>query len=119
MKRSLRWALAAAVLLALPVNDAAWARGGGHGHHGHHGHRGVHIGVLIGVPLLLHHWWGHQAYAAPPAPTVVPAEPVYAIRDEPPATAYWYRCLAPDGYYPYVQECPGGWQREVPRAPPR
>lgn len=30
----------------------------------------------------------------------------------PPAEApvqYWYYCAAPEGYYPYVSECPGGW----------
>lgn len=115
MKRSLCWTLAAA-LAALPVSDAAWARGGGHGHHGH---GGVHLGLLIGIPLLLHHW-SHHTYAAPPPAVVVPAEPpAYVIRDEPPHTAYWYRCLEPDGYYPYVRDCPAGWQRELPRAPPR
>lgn len=29
---------------------------------------------------------------------------------------YWYYCAAPEGYYPYVPDCPGGWS-EVPAAP--
>ena len=29
------------------------------------------------------------------------------------ATPYWYHCAENDGYYPYTQQCPGGW-REVP-----
>ena len=30
---------------------------------------------------------------------------------------YWYRCNQPDGYYPYVTQCPGGWL-QVPAQPP-
>ena len=31
------------------------------------------------------------------------------------ADGYWYYCESSDGYYPYVKECPGGWQRVAPR----
>ncbi|RAR57837.1 hypothetical protein C7401_11456 [Paraburkholderia unamae] len=34
-----------------------------------------------------------------------------------PELAYWYYCDAPQGYYPYVRACPGGWQK-VPARPP-
>ena len=30
---------------------------------------------------------------------------------------YWYRCNEPDGYYPYITHCPGGWL-QVPAQPP-
>ena len=30
---------------------------------------------------------------------------------------YWAYCQNPEGYYPYVQDCPGGWVPVVP-APP-
>ena len=30
---------------------------------------------------------------------------------------YWAYCQSPEGYYPYVQDCPGGWVPVVP-APP-
>ncbi|MGT2427644.1 hypothetical protein ACU4GI_16525 [Cupriavidus basilensis] len=30
---------------------------------------------------------------------------------------YWYHCARPDGYYPYIKACPGGWQK-VPAQPP-
>jgi hypothetical protein len=30
----------------------------------------------------------------------------------------WYYCPNSNAYYPYVRECPGGWQR-VPSQPPR
>ena len=37
-----------------------------------------------------------------------PANPAY----------YWYRCDNPGGYYPYVKECPEGWQRVAPGGVP-
>lgn len=32
-------------------------------------------------------------------------------------TQSWYYCQNPAGYYPYVQNCAGGWQ-PVPMVPP-
>jgi len=34
-----------------------------------------------------------------------------------PAAQYWYHCDNPAGYYPYVPQCQGGWQK-VPASPP-
>ena len=31
---------------------------------------------------------------------------------------YWYYCQDPQGYYPYVKSCPGGWITVVPKVPP-
>ncbi len=28
--------------------------------------------------------------------------------------AWWYHCDSPEGFYPYVRECPTGWQRVPP-----
>jgi hypothetical protein len=47
-----------------------------------------------------------QAPAAPP-PAPVAAAPA----------DYWYYCAAAQGYYPYVKECPGGWQKVLPQPP--
>lgn len=30
---------------------------------------------------------------------------------------YWAYCQSPEGYFPYVQECPGGWVPVVPTPP--
>lgn len=94
---------------------------------GHHGH----FSVVIGP------YWGPWYYPPPPyyyppyyPPVVVerPAPPVY-IEQPPPAAApavpapapqatnYWYYCAAAKGYYPYVKECPGGWQKVLPQPP--
>lgn len=29
----------------------------------------------------------------------------------------WYHCDQPEGYYPYVKECPQGWQKVKPEPP--
>lgn len=80
-------------------------------------------------------YWGPPVYAYPPpvyypAPTVVvPASPpVYVERQDVPQSTeapaqsapqqWWYWCPGANGYYPYVKECPGGWQRVEPQAPP-
>jgi len=84
----------------------------------------------------------HAPYWGPPyAPPVVtaPGSPVYIERrdfpQQPAGTApaaeaqaqaapqaeeqafWWYYCWEPKGYYPYVRECPGGWQRVPPQPP--
>jgi len=30
----------------------------------------------------------------------------------------WYYCPESKAYYPYVKECPGGWQQVAPQPPP-
>jgi hypothetical protein len=31
-----------------------------------------------------------------------------------PASTYWYYCVDAKSYYPYTQQCPGGWLTVVP-----
>jgi hypothetical protein len=31
---------------------------------------------------------------------------------------YWYYCTNPQGYYPYIRNCPGGWLTVVPKVTP-
>jgi hypothetical protein len=59
-----------------------------------------------------------------PAPVViVPSTPqVYIERSdaaaepaENAAQQYWYFCKGSNKYYPYVKECPGGWQKVLPQ----
>src|SRR5882672_10643891 len=90
----------------------------------HHGRAHVSFGFYVGGPG----YWGYPypyypyypAYPYPyyPAPVVVQqSPPVYTERqDVAPANeqGYWYYCAASRGYYPYVKECPGGWQKVSP-----
>lgn len=89
-------------------------------HRGGRSYRGASVGLFIGAPLL---WHGPRPYyyPYPPAVVTVPAPPptVYIERgyDEPPPVReqnYWHYCERPEGYYPYVRECPGGWLRVAP-----
>ena len=106
------------LLLASAGITAAWAD---------HGH--VHFGVMIGPG------WGPWYYPPPPyssapyyPPVVVErqAPPVYIEQPAPaaapaptapPPTNYWYYCAAAKSYYPYVKECPSGWQKVLPQPP--
>lgn len=59
-------------------------------------------------------------YAYPPTVVVPTTPPVYIQQETqpmPPQTNYWYYCQKPDGYYPYVKDCPGGWLPVAPKPP--
>jgi hypothetical protein len=50
---------------------------------------------------------------------VAQSAPVFIERgtSEPaPAQVWWYWCNDSRAYYPYVKECPGGWQRVAPQS---
>ena len=119
--KALRTALVLA--LAAGVLTATSAFAGGRHHH-HHGPR-VSFGFHFGAPLYYRHYPSYY-YPAPiyySAPVVVQAPPqVYTERSDEaapaPETQYWHYCTSARGYYPYVKECPGGWER-VPAAPSR
>jgi hypothetical protein len=98
-------------------------RGGGHGHgfHGHrfHGHHGFRSSVVIGTGVWLGPYWGPYWY--PPyypayEPVVIEQQPQSYIQQ--PSPSYWYYCEDARAYYPYVQQCPGGWLTVVPQAAP-
>lgn len=92
----------------------------------------IHFGLHLGIPL---YWPAPYSYYPPyyyppyyyqPAPLYYPPPVVYAqppyAEGRAPAPAeqshYWYYCAESRGYYPYVRECPGGWQRVSPVPPP-
>ena len=91
-----------------------------------HGPGRVHFGahVLIGPgywwpgPWWGPGWWGARYYSYSP-PVVVQQAPVY-VQPSPASEElyYWYYCQKPQGYYPYVQQCPNGWMKVVPPASP-
>ena len=56
------------------------------------------------------------AYACPYAYPPVVSQPPAPTYQAPPQTASWYYCAAERGYYPYVRQCPGGWQ-QMPASP--
>lgn len=108
--------VAAFLVLAAAGSTAAWAD--------HRSH--IHFGVVVGP------YWGPWGYPPPyyyppyyppvvverPAPVYIEQAPAVVAAPAPaPQTAYWYYCAAARGYYPYVKECPGGWQKVLPQPP--
>lgn len=102
--------------------------GGGYSHGGSYGHgygHGYGVGVYLGGPL---YWPGYYpgyypypyTYSGPdysyPGPAGAYVE--QGVPQAAPAQSQdWYYCAGSNAYYPYVRECPGGWQR-VPSVPP-
>lgn len=84
--------------------------------------RGQH-GYYHGGPWI-DPWWvlpfvPYMYYSAPPVIVQQPSTDYY-IEPAPQQSegpAYWYYCRKPEGYYPYVQQCPEGWMKVVPTAP--
>ena len=113
-----KWMIAL-LLLAAAGSGNAWADRD-------HGHFDAHFGVMIGpgwgpgyFPMSP---YGYYPPYYPPVLVAPPAPPVYIEQPQEPAAApapsdYWYYCAAPKGYYPYVKECPGGWQKVAPQPP--
>jgi hypothetical protein len=103
----------------------------------HRGHDHIGVGFYFGVPYAHPYYgpypYGPYAYYPPypyyppvvvapapqppvyveqqPAPSVAPAAPA------PQASNSWYHCDSPEGYYPYIKECAGGW-KAVTATPP-
>jgi hypothetical protein len=108
----------AIILLGAAASEAALARGS------------VRFGVVVGAPLFGWPYPGpyyYPPYSYYPPAVVVPSAPTTYIErsdeeedeGEPQAQGYWYYCANPKGYYPYVKQCPGGWQRVAPQPPSR
>jgi hypothetical protein len=119
------------------LSASAEARGRGHVHSGARVvvrapvvvHPVPRARVFIAAPIaavpLYHSYYYPPAYY-PPAPAYYPTipypapapayieQPVESAR-QPSANDYWYYCAGSAAYYPYVKECPGGWQVVSPR----
>jgi hypothetical protein len=132
MKKTLCMALATVALLLTSTLGAQAAHdgfGGGHGGYGWHGGYGGHggVGVWFGPGWLGSYYPYYPIYPYYPyypnyeAPAVVyPQQPDVYVQPapEPEKTYYWYYCKDPNGYYPYVKKCPGGWKKVTPTPAP-
>ena len=118
-------------------------RGGGGWHGGGGWYGGARVGIYLGAPIGFNYgyypysYYGAPYYGSPyysPAPVyyppVQPAPVVYTERDdasqfkvqeisrnssEDAQGSWWYYCVASKAYYPYVNQCPGGWLRVAPQ----
>lgn len=138
--KTTRLALGSAlILLGFVASGSALAGPHGHGHHGH-GH--ARFSVFVGAPFGWYGygspfgWYGYGYYPPPysyyppyyaPVVTVPYTPPTYieqggqqaapAPQTSPASQNYWYYCADSKSYYPYVNQCPGGWQRVSPTPP--
>ena len=100
----------------------------GHGYRGH-GHRGpyryggprVFISPRLVVPFGPYwrpYWepYGYPPVVVAPSPRVY-VQPVPPVAAQSPPPSYWYYCEDSQAYYPYVQQCPGGWRPVTPTPP--
>jgi hypothetical protein len=113
MKRIFGCILLMVLVLLLASPDPSEARG--------HVFFDFSIPLWIGPGYVGPGWWGPPPAYYPAPPVVVQQAPVYEqAAPTPPAQTYWYYCQNPQGYYPYIQQCPNGWMQVVPpTAPPR
>lgn len=124
--KSIKVVIAILLLSGSAISSVAWAdrfgHGGGYGHRGGHGHLG--IGVVIGSawgwPYYPPNYYYPNYYPAYPGNVIIQSPPIYVEQGAVPAPPaqvaenYWYFCNSPQGYYPYIKECPAGWQKVVP-----
>lgn len=115
--------------------QGAQVRPGGHGRYDGRAHSSVGVGVVVNPfwydpwyyprsyyysPYYPYYYPYYSPYYYPPAVVTVPATPpVYIEREDDsaalPGASYWYYCADPQGYYPDVSECPGGWRAVSPQ----
>ena len=83
----------------------------------HHHGWGPRVGVYIGPGYYYPppYYYAPPVYVAPsPPPVYIEQAPAQAA-PAPAQPAMWYYCAASRSYYPYVKECPGGWQQVAPQ----
>lgn len=120
MKKTVKLMIALLLVRAVGV-DNAWAD---RRHGGHHRHFNRQFSVVIGAPYWDPFYYPryYPRYYAPlvierPVPQVYIEQPSALAPLAADAANYWYYCSSARGYYPYVSECPGGWQKVLPRPP--
>ena len=79
------------------------------------------VGPAVGFGVYPFFWdpfWfpsPYPAYTYAPPVVIRPELQVYVQQPSAPATStYWYYCVDAKAYYPYTQQCPGGWLKMVP-----
>jgi hypothetical protein len=75
------------------------------------------LGFYWGGPLVVGPPWYPYGYYTPP-PVIVQKQPPVYVEPEQRSDNYWYYCQNPQGYYPYVKNCPDGWMKVVPQPTP-
>jgi hypothetical protein len=123
MRKSIISVLGILVLIAAS-SMSCYARGYGHGY-GHGYGYGNHVrfssGIWVGPGwgavwpgAFYPPYYPYYPYSAPRVVVQPRYEEYAAPAPEPQEQDYWYYCSKPEGYYPYITTCPGGWMKVVP-----
>ena len=96
------------------ITAAILVAGGGGPYWGWYGF-GPWSGYPYAYPYYAPYYSYPYPYAYPQAP-YPPADTQLAVPSEP-QQFYWYYCQNPQGYYPFVKSCPGGWMQVIPTPP--
>jgi hypothetical protein len=130
--KTMRKTILTFVVLLVLLLVAPWFSYAGHGHYGNHRNTRVLIGgsFWFGPPPYCgppawgpRYYYGGPVYYAPPPvfiyrpPVYIQPQHVYVQRGQEGAD-YWYYCENPQGFYPYIKSCPGGWMKVVPETAP-
>jgi len=122
MKRLKLFCLIIALLGLIPASSV-WARGGHHfggfGGYGGYGYRGYgygYPGYGYGYPGYGYGYRGGYGGSYPPVIYIEQQGNTRATIK--PQTNYWHYCSNPEGYYPHIKKCPGGWMQVVPQLSP-
>jgi hypothetical protein len=119
------WLMLVTVILVLASSlpsQAEW-RGGHDWHGGGHFRGSIWIGPGWWGPPAYPYWYPYRypyyyPYYSEPPVIIERQAPVYVQPNQQQEEQnYWYYCKKPQGYYPYVNRCPGGWLKVVPSAP--
>lgn len=111
------------MVFSVGVNADHYPRGGRYigPHHSHSS-----FGFYFGIPLFPRPYYpyypNYYPYYQPQIVPVPVSPPVYIERSAPQSAqqlpaGYWYYCNSPEGYYPYIKECPSGWLQVDPIPP--
>ncbi len=132
----LLWALASGPVMAGGGQSQSFGRSASPMFHGNHFHPSVHSGfvvvhnghfhshfhhrpiVIVGAPFFGPFYYPYPYYYYPPMSYLPPDYMEGGGAAPGPSEAYWYYCAGAKAYYPYVKECPGGWQKVAPQPPP-
>ena len=108
--------VAVALAIGSAVPASAWQGGYGYRPYGYYRYKPPPVVVVprLVVPFGLPYVYPPLVVAPPPV-YIQPPPRVYV--QPPPPQPYWYYCDTPPGYYPYVQQCPGGWRQVIPTPP--
>lgn len=110
MKTATVLCTAVLAVLGFTLSTPAMAHGGG-----------VRFGFVIGAPIF--YPYPPIYYVPPPQVIFVPAQAPVRVEQAPPLAPPppppdWLFCRKTNAYYPYVRECPDGWEH-VPAQPPK